>query len=145
MQRRNRRGFSLVELIVVLVIMAILSAALVPTLIGYIRQSRERNATEQASKCVEAAQTIISSAYADPDGVYRGKLSKKEIDFSNEDDFAIPADTSDFYAEIIILAEVDGIVSNVSIDLNYKINHLEFTTIKNHVTSIYDGKNYTIS
>ena len=42
-KKKNRKGFSLVELIVVLVIMAILVAALVPSLVGYIRQARQSN------------------------------------------------------------------------------------------------------
>ena len=42
-KKKNRKGFSLVELIVVLVIMAILAAALVPTLIGYISKTKEQN------------------------------------------------------------------------------------------------------
>lgn len=69
-KKKNRKGFSLVELIVVLVIMAILAAALVPTLIGYINQTRQSNAKNEAAQCVSAAQTIISSAYANPDGKY---------------------------------------------------------------------------
>ena len=36
-KKKNRKGFSLVELIVVLVIMAILAAALVPTLVIFVR------------------------------------------------------------------------------------------------------------
>ena len=42
-KKKNRKGFSLVELIVVLVIMAILSAALIPSLIGYISKTKEQN------------------------------------------------------------------------------------------------------
>ena len=34
--KNNRKGFSLVELIVVLVILAILAALLIPALLGYI-------------------------------------------------------------------------------------------------------------
>lgn len=73
--RKNKKGFSLVELIVVLVIMAILAAALVPTLIGYINQTRQSNAKNEAAGCVSAAQTIVSSAYASPDGKYVNKTS----------------------------------------------------------------------
>lgn len=69
-KKKNRKGFSLVELIVVLVIMAILAAALVPTLIGYIKQTRQSNAKNEAASAVSAAQTIASSAYANGDGMY---------------------------------------------------------------------------
>ena len=69
-KKKNRKGFSLVELIVVLVIMAILAAALVPTLIGYIKQTKQSNAKNEAAACVSAAQTMASSAYANGDGKY---------------------------------------------------------------------------
>ena len=38
----NRRGFTLVELIVVLVILAILAAILVPALLGYVDRAKEK-------------------------------------------------------------------------------------------------------
>ena len=82
-KKKNRKGFSLVELIVVLVIMAILAAALVPTLIGYINQTRQSNAKNEAAQCVSAAQTIISSAYANPDGKYINNTT--EYTFSEAD------------------------------------------------------------
>ena len=69
-KKKNRKGFSLVELIVVLVIMAILAAALVPTLIGYIKQTKQSNAKNEAAAVVSAAQTIASSAFANGDGMY---------------------------------------------------------------------------
>ena len=37
--KRDKRGFTLVELIVVLVILVVLAAILVPTLMGYINQA----------------------------------------------------------------------------------------------------------
>ena len=74
-KKKNRKGFSLVELIVVLVIMAILAAALVPTLIGYIKQTRQSNAKNEAASVVSAAQTVASSAFASGDGKYYNQSS----------------------------------------------------------------------
>lgn len=69
-KKKNRKGFSLVELIVVLVIMAILVAALVPSLVGYIKQARQSNAKDECAAVVSAAQTVASSAFADPSSIY---------------------------------------------------------------------------
>ena len=49
-KKKNRKGFSLVELIVVLVIMAILAAALIPSLTGYIRETLNKSTVEKANR-----------------------------------------------------------------------------------------------
>lgn len=69
-KKKNRKGFSLVELIVVLVIMAILAAALIPSLIGYISKTKEQNVQSECQQAVTAAQTIASGLYASADGKY---------------------------------------------------------------------------
>ena len=39
--KKNKRGFTLVEIIVVLVILAILAAVAVPTALGYVDDAKE--------------------------------------------------------------------------------------------------------
>lgn len=83
-KKKNRKGFSLVELIVVLVIMAILVAALVPSLVGYIRQARQSNSKDECASAVQAAQTIASSAYASSDKKYvKETLNKSTVEKAN--------------------------------------------------------------
>lgn len=60
---KNKKGFTLVELIVVLVILAILAALLVPALTGYIDKAREQSLTSEASMVLTAAQATVSEAY----------------------------------------------------------------------------------
>ncbi len=105
-KKKNRKGFSLVELIVVLVIMAILAAALVPTMIGYIKQTRQSNAKNEAAACVSAAQTVASAAYADPNGLYHSNSTNKDITISNGE-FTM-TDGDDLDAIVVDLAEVKG-------------------------------------
>ena len=63
-KRKNRKGFSLVELIVVLLIIAVLSAALVPSLIGYIKHGRNAAYMQEAKLCVTGVQSSLAESCA---------------------------------------------------------------------------------
>lgn len=63
-KERNDKGFTLVELIVVLVILAILAAILIPALLGYIDRAKGSQDVINAKTCLTAAQTEYTAAYA---------------------------------------------------------------------------------
>ncbi|MEG1875478.1 MAG: prepilin-type N-terminal cleavage/methylation domain-containing protein, partial [Angelakisella sp.] len=58
--RKNSRGFTLVEIIVVLVIIAIMAVTLIPSLTGYITDAREKVAISEGRTAYVAGQTIAS-------------------------------------------------------------------------------------
>lgn len=60
---KNKKGFTLVELIVVLVILAILAALLVPALTGYIDKANQEKVIAECRSVVVAAQTTVSEYY----------------------------------------------------------------------------------
>ena len=63
--KNKKKGFTLVELIVVLAILAILAAMLVPALTGYIDKANEKKIVATARQYAIAAQSVASDAYAD--------------------------------------------------------------------------------
>ena len=70
MKKMNNKGFSLVELIVVIAIMAVLMGVLAPTLIGNIEKSRETkdlNALDSVYQAVTHAMSVEAAAKQVPD------------------------------------------------------------------------------
>lgn len=99
---KDKKGFTLVELIVVLVILAILAALLVPALTGYIDKAKNQSIISETRQVVMAAQTLADEAYA-----------KKDV--------GAAGDTGDVKsADILALAEAKGTIGRVTFDATNK-------------------------
>ena len=76
-ERMNDRGFSLVELIIVIAIMAILIVVLAPQYLKYVERSRNSTDLQNAV----TMRTAVETYAADPQATkaLRLKLSKQEV------------------------------------------------------------------
>ena len=118
--KENKKGFTLVELIVVLVILAILAALLVPALTGYIDKAKRKSIVAETRQVVMAAQTLADEAY--------GKAKVGET----------PTVTND---EVIKLAEVKGsITGTITFAAKNDADSLAIGTVKQLT---YDNGSYT--
>lgn len=90
---KDKKGFTLVELIVVLVILAILAALLIPSLTGYIDKANKEKVVAETRMVVMAAQTELSEAY--------GKAGAGEK-------IAVSTDNATLTKAIATLAEIKG-------------------------------------
>lgn len=129
---KDRKGFTLVELIVVLVILAILAALLIPALTGYIDKANKEKVIAECRMAVMAVQTESTTIYG-----AKGKVTA-------------PADFTDAEKKTIRdLAEVSG-HWKATVDASGKVTaliyentnwHVEYTAATGSDAAKYDNVN----
>ena len=118
---KNKKGFTLVELIVVLVILAILAALLIPALTGYIDKANQEKVVAECRMVVMAAQTEASASSTTTDEEVMKQMAKNGKD-------------------LIALAEVKG-KFKITIT-NTKVSQVIYTNSGFNVT--YNGSAYDV-
>ena len=137
--KKNNKGFTLVELIVVLVILAILAAILTPALLGYIDRARSEKDYSTAQTVRVAAQSEIDQAYGAGTSLKDATVTASDTSLKTYKDMdGVISDKSGTYgSDVLVLAGVkntdvtafnfkftDGIIEEGYVTVKGKFYHL---------------------
>ena len=124
---KDKKGFTLVELIVVLVILAILAALLVPALTGYIDKANKEKVIAETRMIVMATQTETTTTYA------KGKI--------DDTDNPVNVDNVKKLAEVSALnATTNAATFGAEVTADGKI--LSVLYVNGSLVCFYDGTGY---
>lgn len=131
--RKAKKGFTLVEIIVVLVIIAILAAIATPLMLGYIDDAKEKQISAEARAVLQAVNTQAVTEYAADGSVVLADITIAELNGWIG---------SDYVTGIVATADADNDNGEVALTISTtgKVTSLIYSN--DGIIATYDGSTW---
>lgn len=141
----NKKGFTIVELVIVIAVIAILAAVLIPTFSGVVEKANKTAALEKAKNSLTAVLTAKDGKFEgsyyfvviDKSNVYwfvYGDGSLKEYEGTSDPDLS----SVTFTASDVIYVSSNDVVKD-------DLNALDFTTVNSNLNKVFKSTNEAVS
>lgn len=132
MTRDAKKGFTLVEVLVVMVILAILAAAVIPSMTGYIDKAKNKAILTEARAVYVAAQSAVSEYSV---GLASGETMNQIVSSGENRD---PDKSINDFMEELLGSEFEGEYSFLVVENQVKV--VEYTSKDGITISIPEGE-----
>lgn len=129
---KDKKGFTLVEVIVVLVILAILAAIAIPALTGYISKAQEKAATSEARTVFVAVQTLASDQF-----VENPTATSIQVDKSTDTSNTVAKEVEKLSGQAVTFTDPPKVSSG-------KVTYFKIETSGGYIATYNNGK-YTVT
>lgn len=146
--KTTRKGFTLIELIVVIAIIGVLAAILVPAMLGYVKKSKINAANTDCKTIIttwnSAIEEMDENDITIPDGWYSNKLEEEGV---TADDLKNIKEYLGYYSDAALSAKYQvcikggSAVASVSKNGKYFGTYPAFLTNKNYDEKLPSAKN----
>lgn len=137
----NRRGFTLVELLAMMVVLSILMVIAIPNISGIIKKNRESISIEDVNKMVRGAKTRFSTKAA----FYPGEnecvvLTLNYIDTNDDFKSGVNGGTYDMKESVVIVKKVPKTSpgGNTVYEYKYYVRLVEHSDSKDYIIGLVD-------